>query len=171
MLLIAFALPIIFAMKLAQKVAYLLIQKKKTLSLAESCTGGLLSHALTNIPGSSAFFKVGIIAYANEAKQKLLNVSSATIKKHGVVSFPAIEQMAKGVRSILKTDFSIAISGIAGPTGATATKPLGLTFIAVSSKNRMNSFHFVFKGSRLSIKKQAAIKALTILLNLLNETK
>jgi len=171
MLLIAFALPIICAMKLAKKVAHLLIQKKKTLSLAESCTGGLLSHTLTNIPGSSAFFKVGIIAYANEAKQRLLNVSPSTIKKHGVVSFPAIEQMAKGVRAILKTDFSMAISGIAGPAGATAIKPLGLTFIAVSSRKRICSFHFVFKGSRLSIKRQAATKALEILLGLLNETK
>jgi len=156
---------------LAKKVVSLMIQKKKTLSLAESCTGGLLSHYLTNIPGSSKFFKIGIIAYANEAKQALLGVSSSTIKKYGAVSDQTIKQMAKGARRVLKTDFSIAISGIAGPTGSTPTKPVGLVFIAVCSKNKLRSFQFKFRGPRQSIKKQAAKKALDIFLDFLNESK
>lgn len=158
-------------MKHSQEVARLLTQKKRTLGLAESCTGGLLSHSLTNIPGSSAFFKLGIVAYANEAKEKLLGVSPAMLKKHGAVSFPVIRQMARGVRSQLKTDLGLAISGIAGPTGATPQKPLGLTFIALCSKNKTHSFRFIFKGSRYSVKKQAAIKALAILLRFLHGAK
>jgi PncC family amidohydrolase len=156
-------------MQLAKKVAFILIRKNQTLSLAESCTGGLLTHWLTNVPGSSKFLKVGIVAYANEAKEKLLRVSHSTIEKHGAVSLPTIQQMAKGARLILKTDFGIAISGIAGPTGATAKKPLGLTFIAISSKKKTQSFKFIFNGSRLSVKKQAATKALNLFFNLLDE--
>ena len=158
-------------MKLAKKVANLLIQRNITLSLAESCTGGLLSHELTNIPGSSKFLKISIVAYANEAKEKLLGVPSATLKKYGAVSLPTIRHMAKGARRLLKTDLGLAISGIAGPGGATPTKPLGLTFIAISSKNKTHCFRFVFKGSRLSVKKQAATKALEILLKFVHESK
>jgi PncC family amidohydrolase len=159
------------SMKLVKKVAVLLTQRNQTLSLAESCTGGFLSHCLTNIPGSSKFFKIGIIAYANEAKEKLLGVPSSTLKKYGAVSLPSIRQMAQGARLLLKTDFGLAISGIAGPGGSTPKKPLGLTFIAISSKNKTHSFRFIFKGSRLSVKKQAASKALEILLEFLHESK
>lgn len=158
-------------MKLTRKVALLLIKKDLTLSLAESCTGGLLAHWLTNVPGSSKFLKIGIVAYANQAKIKFLKVPRATIEKHGAVSLPTILQMAKGARQLLKTDLSVAISGIAGPSGATPKKPLGLTFIGLSSKNKTQGFRFIFKGSRLSVKKQAAAKALHLLLNLLHESR
>lgn len=149
-------------MKTAQKIAHLLIQNRKTLSLAESCTGGLLSSIITDIPGSSKFFKGAVVSYADEVKNKVLRVSPPILKKQGAVSMPCVGQMAQGVRRLLKTDFSIAISGIAGPSGGTKIKPIGLTFIALSSKNQTRGFKFIFKGSRLSIKKQAAEKALQL---------
>ncbi|MCX5681244.1 MAG: CinA family protein [Candidatus Omnitrophica bacterium] len=158
-------------MKIERKIANLLIQKGQTLSLAESCTGGFLSNILTNIPGSSQFFKVGIISYADEAKNKILGVKNSTLQKYGSVSLPSVRQMAQGARQLLRTDFSIAISGIAGPTGGTKIKPVGLTYIAVSSKNNNRSFKFIFKGSRLSIKKQAAEKALKLFLTFLHEPR
>lgn len=158
-------------MTLAKKITQILTEKNQTLSLAESCTGGLLAHWLTNIPGSSKFLKAGIVAYANETKEKFLRVPRATLEKHGAVSLPTIKHMAQGARSLFKTDFSIAISGIAGPSGSSKEKPLGLTFIAVATKKKIHAARFIFKGSRLSVKKQAATKALELLKNLLDETR
>jgi nicotinamide-nucleotide amidase len=158
-------------MKITKEVARILVREGKTLSVAESCTGGFLSNALTDIPGSSRFFKSGIIAYSNETKTNFLGVPRSMLQKNGAVSLPCIRQMSNGVRRLFKTDFGVATSGIAGPSGATKTKPLGLTFISVSSKKRTQNFKFIFKGSRLSIKKQAATKALKLLLNLLHEPR
>ena len=146
------------------KVAKQLTNKRKTLAVAESCTGGLISHQLTNIPGSSKFFKLGIISYSYEAKIKLLNIAPSTLKKHGAVSLPVTTRMAEQVRIILQSDFGIGITGIAGPAGATATKPIGLVFIAVSSTKKTECFRYFFKGNRLSIKTQAASRALEHLL-------
>ncbi|HOD11524.1 MAG TPA: CinA family protein [Candidatus Omnitrophota bacterium] len=156
-------------MQIAKKVAHTLIQRHQTLSVAESCTGGFLAHTFTNIPGSSQFFKLGVIAYANEAKTIVLNVPAQTIASKGAVSLLTVKRMAKGVRSILKTDFSVAISGIAGPTGSTEKKPIGLVMIAIASHKRVRAAKFRFHGSRLSIKKQATAKALKLLLALINE--
>ena len=156
---------------MAKKVARVLIQRSNTLSLAESCTGGFLSNALTDIPGSSKFFKAGVVSYSDAAKNKILKVPCQTLQKYGAVSIPCVRQMAQGVRQLAKTDFSIALSGIAGPSGGTKTKPVGLTFIAISSKKQTRSFKFIFKGSRLSVKKQAAAKALKLFLNFFDESK
>ena len=158
-------------MNITKKVARALIHKGKTLSLAESCTGGFLSNALTDIPGSSKFFKAGVISYSDAAKNKILKVPNSTLQKYGAVSIPCVRQMAQGIRQLTKTDFSIALSGIAGPSGGTKTKPIGLTFIAINSKKQTRSFKFIFKGSRLSIKKQAATKALKLFLIFLNESE
>ena len=111
-------------MLLEKKAAALLLKQRKTLAIAESCTGGLLCHRLTNIPGSSNFLKVGLVTYSNTSKIKLLKVPSPLIKKHGAVSSAAAQRMAQGVRKLFNTDFGVAITGIAGPTGETKEKPV-----------------------------------------------
>ena len=150
-------------MRLEQKVFKKFIQRAKTLAIAESCTGGLIGDRLTNIAGASAFFLLGIIAYDYAAKTKILGVPPALLKKHGAVSSPVASAMAQGVRKILKTDYGLGVTGIAGPGGATKTKPVGLVFIAVSTKQKTIVKKFLFKGTRLAIKKQAAQTALKML--------
>ena len=155
-------------MSLEKKAAQLLLKHRKTVSLAESCTGGLLGHLLTNTPGSSEYFKLGLVTYSYEAKEKLLKIPHNLLIKHGAVSEPVTKLMAINVRKLLKTDFSVSITGIAGPSGATRTKPLGLAYIAVASSRKTVCRKFIFHGSRLSVKKQAANKALQLLLKFLS---
>lgn len=147
------------------KTASTLVSQKRTIAIAESCTGGLLSNTLTNISGASAFFWLGVIAYDNKAKTKILKIPSSVIKKHGAVSLPVAKLMAHNVRKILNTDFGIGITGIAGPLGGTPTKPVGLVYIALATRQKTTVEEFRFKGSRSSIKQQAAQKALELLLN------
>ncbi len=120
---------------LALAVARLLSEKNKTLATAESCTGGLIAKTLTDIPGSSAFYLQGWIAYANEAKTRLLNVPSELIKTYGAVSRPVAEAMATNARQLAETDYAISVTGIAGPTGGTAEKPVGLVFVGLAEPN------------------------------------
>jgi len=150
-------------MRKEQQIAQLLIQSKKTLAIAESCTGGLLANRLTNIAGSSNFLKLAVIAYSNEAKTKTLKVPQATIRKYGAVSTQTAVAMAKGVQKILKTNFGIGITGIAGPTGGTKTKPVGLVYIAVCTNTETLCLKWQFRGKRISIKSQAATQALRLL--------
>ncbi len=154
-------------MRTDEKVAKKLLSKSLTIAVAESCTGGLLTHRLTNISGSSSFLWLGIVAYDNQAKIKLLKVPPSIIKQHGAVSLPVAKLMAKNVRRILNTDLGVGITGIAGPTGGTKSKPIGLVFVAVANKGTVVGQKFLFKGSRLSIKTHAADKALSMLSNLL----
>ena len=150
-------------MQLEKKIAQQLIKQKKTLAIAESCTGGLLSHRLTNIPGSSKFLMVTVVTYSNAAKTKFLKVPSAVLKKHGAVSRQVSELMARGIRQHFKTDFGIGITGIAGPDGGSTAKPVGLTFIALSTPTKVISKECRFKGNRLSNKRQATTQALKLL--------
>lgn len=150
-------------MRLEQKVFQKFILHHKTLAIAESCTGGLICNLLTNIAGSSGFFQLGITAYANTAKTKILKVSPALLKKHGAVSSPVAAAMARGVRQILKTDYGLSVTGIAGPGGGSKNKPVGLVFIALSCPQKTIVRKFLFKGSRKVIKKQAAQTALKML--------
>jgi len=154
---------IINTMRPEQKVFNKFTQKAETLSIAESCTGGLLGDRLTNIPGASAFFLLGIIAYDYAAKTKLLGIPTALLKKHGAVSSPVAKLMAQNVRKMLKTDHGVGITGIAGPGGATKNKPVGLVYIALSSKQRTIVKKCLFKGPRLAIKKAASQTALKML--------
>ncbi len=154
-------------MLLEKKIANLLIQKNKTLSIAESCTGGLLTHRLTNVPGSSQFFRLGVIAYSYDSKVKVLNVPSSLIKQFGAVSRPAAQAMSQSVRKILRSDIGIGITGIAGPAGGTKIKPVGLVFIAMSSSAYTFCQEYYFKGTRLQIKQQAATQALKLFLKFL----
>jgi len=151
-------------MLLEQKAIQTLRDTRKTLAVAESCTGGLLCHRLTNIPGSSEVLKFGLVAYADEAKLNFLNVPETTLRRYGAVSKETAIAMAKGVRNKLGTDLGISITGIAGPGGGSAKKPIGTTFMAINSGARTSSFKFNFKGSRKSIKSQAATKALRLII-------
>jgi PncC family amidohydrolase len=154
-------------MNTAVLIAQTLTRSGKSLATAESCTGGLVAHSLTNISGSSLWFKAGVIAYAYEAKTDLLGVPQTMLQKYGAVSAPVVKAMVQGVRKRFKTDFGISITGIAGPTGGTKTKPVGLVFIAVQSAQKTIVKHFIFKGSRRQVKRQAADTALNMLTPLL----
>ncbi len=141
----------------------LLIKNAKTIAVAESCTGGLLSELLTQNPGSSKYFILGVITYNNDAKKDILRVPKHILIQKGAVSKEVVKKMAQSVRILAKTDFGIGITGIAGPTGATAGKPIGTVFIAISAKNKLICRRFQFKGNRLTIRKTAALKALELL--------
>ncbi len=119
-----------------------------TLSVAESCTGGNIAHLLTLHPGSSLFFKGGVVAYSNEVKQNVLDVNPKEIKNHGAVSREVVEQMAQGARKMLKTDIAVATSGIAGPDGGTSEKPVGTVWIAASDGEKTISRKFQFGNFR-----------------------
>ncbi|MCT4580029.1 MAG: competence/damage-inducible protein A [Flavobacteriales bacterium] len=121
---------------LEEVIGQLLTDQNKTISLAESCTGGTIAKLLTNISGSSVYFKGGIVSYANEIKINVLQVSADDIKTHGAVSQTVVEQMATNVRSMMETDYAISTSGIAGPTGGTKDKPVGTIWMAVSSAEK-----------------------------------
>jgi nicotinamide-nucleotide amidase len=144
-----------------------LLKNKKTIAVAESCTGGLVSTLLTQIPGSSKFFILGVIAYNNKVKSNLLNVPPLLFAKKGAVSDEVAQKMSQGVRKLAKTDFAISITGIAGPTGGTPAKPVGTVFIAASNKNKTISRKFNFKGNRSTIRKKAALQSLRLLKSIL----
>ncbi len=136
-------------MKLEQKLMELMIDAKISLSTAESCTGGYLSHRLTSFSGSSAFFKGGIIAYSNDIKHKELKVSEKTLKNHGAVSEETVKEMAKGVLAAFGSDLSISISGIAGPTGGTKEKPVGTIWLAICNENLTETYKLQLGKDRL----------------------
>lgn len=151
-----------------KKIYWLLVKKKKTLAVAESATGGLLSESLTRIPGSSAYFILGVVAYSNQAKTKLLKIPSSLIRKNGAVSQAVAEKMAAEVRRLARSDVSIAITGIAGPGGGTRKKPQGTVFIAAENKRKKIYRKFRFRGNRLAVRKQAVLKSLELLKDLIN---
>ena len=149
---------------MANKTIASLLQKKRlTLSVAESCTAGLIASDLTDIPGASRYFKGGIIAYANEVKEKILNVPKATLREFGAVSHQTALAMAHNVRHLFKAHIGLAVTGIAGPTGGTSAKPVGTVFIAVSLGRKEYFKKYRFSGSRLSIKIQSKDAALRLL--------
>lgn len=153
-------------MLLEKQTATLLLKQQKTIAIAESCTGGLLSMKLTNISGSSQYFIAGIVAYSNLAKTKVLGISKTILKKNGAVSSPVALGMARNIKKKFRTHFGLGITGIAGPSGGTKTKPVGLVYIAISGpQNICQAFHF--KGTRASIREQASQKAMELLLHFL----
>ena len=124
-------------MKTEEELGKLLASKKLTLSTAESCTGGGIAATITSVAGSSEYFMGGVVAYSNEVKMDLLHVSAETLEKHGAVSRETVMEMAAGAMKTLKTDCAIATSGIAGPGGGSAEKPVGTIWIAVAYKNEI----------------------------------
>lgn len=141
-------------------VGALLIRRRATVSVAESCTGGLLTDRLTNVPGSSRYVRGGVIAYHNDIKAGLLDVPTALVRRDGAVSASVAKAMAQGARRVAGSDVGIAITGIAGPSGATASKPVGLVYLGLSDRNTTRAQRCQFFGDRLSIKAQAAQAAL-----------
>jgi len=150
-------------MSIEKRVAAKLIKSGQTLAIAESCTGGLLSNRLTNIPGSSKFLLWAAVAYSNESKTKVLKVPIKTLKRFGAVSTQTAVAMAMGVRKTLHADFGIGITGIAGPSGGTRSNPVGTTYIAVSSSQETLCLDCRFQGTRSRIKSQATTQALRLL--------
>jgi PncC family amidohydrolase len=143
-------------------VGQLLTQHKLTLAVAESCTGGLIGHRLTNVPGSSTYFLGGVMAYAYEAKERLLGVSHNTLYDHGAVSEETVREMAHGVRRVVGADIGVAVTGIAGPGGGLPGKPVGLTWVAISTREGERARHFVWTGDRFANKEKSAEAALEL---------
>jgi PncC family amidohydrolase len=172
-------------LSLEQAIGELLKARRLTLAVAESCTGGLIGHRLTNVPGSSAYFLGGIISYSNEVKEKLLGVSHRTLTKFGAVSEETAREMARGACRVLGTDIGVAVTGIAGPGGAMPghgyytkprvalpgvgrpsiwipAKPVGLTWIALAAKNFERAERCVWDGDRITNKEKSAEAALRL---------
>ncbi|HEX9757025.1 MAG TPA: competence/damage-inducible protein A [Nitrospiria bacterium] len=145
---------------LEAEVGKLLTQLRQTLAVAESCTGGLMTHRLTNIPGSSNYLERAVVSYSNKAKESLLGVSPETLKTLGAVSLQAAKEMAEGIRKLAHTDLGFSITGIAGPTGGTEEKPVGLVFMALAHFSGTQGFRFQFFGDRETIKWRSAQAAL-----------
>jgi nicotinamide-nucleotide amidase len=137
---------------LEEVVGMLLSQKKLTIAVAESCTGGFVSNRITNVPGSSNYFERGVVSYSNESKTEILGVPKDLIESVGAVSAEVVEAMAKGIRRLARSDIGVAISGIAGPGGGTEAKPVGTVFIGISHEKGVSSRRFQFKGTREEIK-------------------
>jgi nicotinamide-nucleotide amidase len=144
-------------------VGRLLRARRLTVALAESCTGGLVGHRLTQVPGSSAYFERGVVVYSNAAKQALAGVPEAVLAEHGAVSASCAEAMARGVRALAETDLGVSVTGIAGPDGGTATKPVGLVFVGLADRSTVMSQRFRFDRDRAGNKALAAAMALDLI--------
>ncbi|MDR3048185.1 MAG: competence/damage-inducible protein A [Bacteroidales bacterium] len=151
--------------QLEEVLGALLAKRHKTVAVAESCTGGFLSHLFTAVPGSSAYFKGSVVSYSNEIKREVLNVREPNLKKHGAVSEEVVSDMALNVMNLMDVDYSIAISGIAGPEGGSEDKPVGTVWIAVATTTKLTTqlFHFGSIGGRSHIIQLAAVAALNML--------
>ena len=153
--------------KLSQKVVKLLSKKRLKISLAESCTGGLLSSCITSINGSSKVFTLGLVTYSNQAKINILKVSKKIIIKHGAVSYETCLSMVKNLNKISKTNISVSITGIAGPKGGTKQKPVGLVFVGIKKGNKTLVKKFLFKNKKRNLIQRATVnKALNLILTL-----
>ena len=153
-------------------VVHLLTERRQTLALAESCTGGYIANRITNVPGASAVLLAGLVAYSNEAKQKFLGVRSGTLAKHGAVSDPVVREMAEGARRQTDANYALAVTGIAGPGGGTPDKPVGTVFIALATRRRMMVLNPINNYDRETFKHVTSQQALELLRRtLLNKTR
>lgn len=150
-------------MKIEEQAGKLLLTQGLTIACAESCTGGLLTSRLTDIAGSSAYVMGSVVSYTNRIKEKLVGVRHETLLAHGAVSEETAREMAEGIRRSIETDMGVGITGIAGPGGGTATKPVGLVFIAVSGPDGTIVKENHFSGSRTEVKRQSTEMALRML--------
>lgn len=144
-------------------------KKKASVAVAESCTGGLVSHKITNVPGSSDYFDRGIVTYSNKAKVDHLGVSEEILKRCGAVSPDTAMAMASGIREVSNATFGLAVTGIAGPGGGTTEKPVGLVYIAVAGPSGVEFSCSRFDGDRVEIKEKTANAALAWLLSEVNK--
>lgn len=150
-------------MSLEEEIGRLLKKHGLTLAVAESATGGLLTHLITNVSGSSKYCEGGMVTYSNRMKEEELGVKEKTLEKHGAVSSEVAEEMASGIRRKRGVDIALSTTGIAGPTGATPGKPVGLFYIGLSSQGRTISQKYQFQGTRLQNKQSAVEQALSML--------
>lgn len=133
-----------------------LLNEKKTITFAESCTGGLLSKKITDISGASSCFECGFVTYSNEKKEKLLNVSHNTLESYGAVSYQTAYEMCKGAKEAADADIAIGVTGIAGPTGGTPEKPVGLVYVGVCSENVCGVVKLNLSGTREEVREQTS---------------
>lgn len=140
-----------------------LTSNKQTLSLAESCTGGYISHFITSVPGSSVYFKGSVIAYSNDIKESILKVKPETLRDYGAVSEETVKEMAEGIRQKFNTDYAVATSGVAGPGGGTADKPVGTIWIAIADRNKTLAKKLTILKDRMSNIKYSSVSALVLL--------
>ena len=151
-----------------REIVNLLKRKKLKIAIAESCTGGMLSSDITSVSGSSKVFTLGVVAYSNQSKIKVLKVSKKIIKKYGSVSEQVCKAMVKNVSKIAKTNISVSITGIAGPSGGTKIKPVGLVYVGIKKGNRTEVKKYLFKNKgRSYIQKAAVNKSLELILSFL----
>jgi nicotinamide-nucleotide amidase len=150
-------------MRIEEEIRELLAARNLTISVAESCTGGLVQKLITDVSGSSDYFVGGVVAYSNEAKQKLAGVKKSSLAKHGAVSEEVARELAEGVREILGADVGISTTGIAGPAGGTTEKPVGLVYVGLSTKKRSIARQFLLRGTREQIRGQTGKKILELL--------
>ena len=155
--------------KLEEVIGRMLIEKRKTISTAESCTGGFLAHKITSVPGSSAYFIGSIVSYSNEVKMNQLKVKPSTLKTHGAVSEETVKEMVKGALDLLKTDIAISISGIAGPGGGTPEKPVGTIWIAIGDKNKTKTYQLNLWKDRMKNIEYTTTVALNVIRKFLLE--
>lgn len=154
-------------MDVLQKIKQIIVsftEKNLQIALAESCTGGYISHVITNISGASRVFERGVVAYSNQSKIDILQVDPDTLKQYGAVSEPVARQMAENLRNIANVDIGISTTGIAGPTGATPEKPLGLVYIGFSTEKETKVKRYVFKTNRID-HKELVLKEIVLFLD------
>ena len=159
------------AERLEERVGRLLAERNLTIACAESCTGGLLTSRLTNVAGSSDYVMGSVVSYTNQIKERLVGVRHATLAAHGAVSPETAREMAEGIRRVIRTDLGIGITGIAGPGGGTAAKPVGLVYIAVSGARGTRVTENHFHGTRAEVKRQTSDRALTLALDYLTDVQ
>lgn len=155
--------------RLPDMVGQMLCAKGYTISCAESCTGGLLTSTLTDVPGSSAYVMGSVVSYSNDVKSRILHVAEGTLAAHGAVSPETARAMAEVVRNLMQTDVGVGITGIAGPGGGSPEKPVGLVYIAVSTLGKTSVEKNVFSGVRAEIKRAAVNKALAMVQEMIRE--
>lgn len=152
---------------LSSKVGKILQDRDLTIATAESCTSGLLSHILTGVSGSSGYFIGGVIAYSNRIKEQVLGVDSRTIIRNGAVSEETAREMAQGICQKFQADIGLSTTGIAGPTGGTPEKPVGLVWIGIRLMDKTHTYECHFKGDRGTVKSRTIQEVLTRLLEIL----
>ena len=154
--------------KFSQKVVRLLKKKKLKLAIAESCTGGMLSSAITSVGGSSKVFTMGLVTYSNQSKNRLLKVPKQIIKKHGAVSTQCCFSMVNNLSKISKSNIAVSITGIAGPSGGTKQKPVGLVYVGIKRGNKVKINKYLFKNKvRSNIQRAAVKKSLELISSIL----
>ena len=138
------------------------LEKKLTVTTAESCTGGMIASSIVSISGSSAIFKSSVVTYSNDMKSKILNIPLTLINKNGAVSKVIAHTMAYNVLNLMNSDISIAVTGIAGPGGGSKNKPVGLVYIGIGTKQNTVTKRYLFKGNRLKVRQETTLEALKL---------